>query len=63
MEKINSFDNGDTTREEFEYLRDLDNNELSELKNKSLEEYNALEKLILTISRIEDERNGQETLF
>jgi hypothetical protein len=63
MEKINSFDNGDITREEFEYLRGLDDNELSELKNKSLEKYDALEKLILTISRIEDDRNGQETLF
>lgn len=48
---------------EIEALKQLDGKTLEEMKQDALENYTALEKLILTISRIQDERESQEALF
>lgn len=48
---------------EIEALKQLDDETLESMKQDALENYTALEKLILTISRIQDEREAQEALF
>jgi len=48
---------------EIEALKQLDDETLESMKQDALENYTALEKLILTISRIQDEREAQNTLF
>lgn len=45
-----------------ETLRTFDDETLAEMKSGALDRYSELEKLILAISRIQDER-GQEVLF
>jgi len=47
---------------QLETLRTFDDETLSEMKSGALDRYSELEKLILAISRIQDER-GQEVLF
>lgn len=48
---------------EIEALKQLDDKTLASMKQDALENYTAIEKLILTISRIQDEREVQEALF
>ena len=48
---------------QLEALKQLDNETLESMKQGALEKYTALEKLILAISRIQDERESQEALF
>lgn len=48
---------------EIETLKQLDDETLESMKQDALENYTALEKLILTISRIQDEREARDTLF
>lgn len=48
---------------EVEALKQLDNETLESMKQDALENYAALEKLILAISRIQDEREAQEALW
>ena len=48
---------------DIETLKQLDDETLESMKQDALENYTALERLILTISRIQDEREAQETLF
>lgn len=50
-------------KREIEALKQLDDETLESMKQDALENYTALEKLILTISRIQDERESQEALF
>lgn len=50
-------------RREIEALKQLDDETLESMKQDALENCTALEKLILTISRIQDEREAQEALF
>ena len=50
-------------KREIEALKQLDDETLESMKQDALESYTALEKLILTISRIQDEREAQEALF
>lgn len=50
-------------RREIEALKQLDDETLESMKQDAFENYTALEKLILTISRIQDERESQEALF
>lgn len=50
-------------KREIETLKQLDDETLESMKQDALENYTALEKLILTISRIQDERESQEALF
>lgn len=49
-------------RRQFEILKTFDDETLAEMKSDALDSYSELEKLILAISRIQDER-GQEVLF
>lgn len=49
-------------RRQLETLRTFDDETLAEMKSGALDRYSELEKLILAISRIQDER-GQEVLF
>lgn len=49
-------------RRQFEILETFDDETLAEMKRGALDSYSELEKLILAISRIQDER-GQEVLF
>lgn len=49
-------------RRQLETLRTFDDETLDEMKSGALDRYSELEKLILAISRIQDER-GQEVLF
>lgn len=49
-------------RRQLETLRTFDDETLVEMKSGALDRYSELEKLILAISRIQDER-GQEVLF
>lgn len=63
METIQSdFDQKHNERE-LEALKQLDDETLESMKQDALENCTALEKLILTISRIQDERGSQEALF
>nr|DAQ65784.1 MAG TPA: hypothetical protein [Caudoviricetes sp.] len=48
---------------EIEALKQLDDETLESMKRDALENYTALERLILTISRIQDEREAQELFF
>ena len=50
-------------KREIEALKQLDDETLESMKQDALENCTALEKLILTISRIQDERGSQEALF
>lgn len=49
-------------RRQFEILETFDDKTLAEMKSDALDSYSELEKLILAISRIQDERS-QEVLF
>lgn len=49
-------------RRQLETLRTFDDETLAEMKNGALDRYSELEKLILAISHIQDER-GQDVLF
>ena len=48
---------------DIETLKQLDDKTLESMKQDALENYTTLKRLILTISRIQDEREAQETLF
>lgn len=62
METVQSdFDQKHTERQ-LDTLKQLDDETLETMKQDALENCTALEKLILTISRIQDERE-QDTLF
>ena len=50
-------------KREIEALKQLDDETLESMNQDALENCTALEKLILTISRIQDERGSQEALF
>ena len=49
-------------RRQFEILETFDDKTLAEMKSDALESYSELEKLILAISHIQEER-GQEASF
>lgn len=49
-------------RRQFEILETFDDETLAEMKRGALDSYSELEKLILAISRIQEER-GQEVSF